>query len=300
MFDYIMQAGDRVVYNCDKERRHWGGAARIDGKGLEDGALGTIIGRNRYQRHYGRFGIDCYSVPKPGIYAQDGPAIVKWDGFNETSLESYDIEMVDQEAYKDRYQRLWVNDKRDINVKGPELNTRVFVGNLPDTKCWEQDIVETTRDNLVGRVEHINFHLDLDSRGYCYDIAIKSPDGTFSSGTTFVHDSEIKTVIRGNVWNLYHKKRLVFADLRDEIAFWMGMYKYEEVRNPDCNLYVWTLNEIKAAVKNGLGDFARVSNMPAFIPVDYSDRFGLIRMNNRRLGEKARAEFLRGFRLKAA
>lgn len=68
-----LRVGDRVVMQMDKEARSWGR------KGPEDGTEGTIIGKYRATVHRLRYGIDT-SFWKPGVYEQDGVAIVHWDG----------------------------------------------------------------------------------------------------------------------------------------------------------------------------------------------------------------------------
>ena len=130
-FEHIMQAGDRVVYNADNESRSWGCAHH------PNGALGTIVKRHRVERWYGRTGIDCFSVLQPGLYSFDAGAVVKWDDSDETTIESYNIDPADSTVYEERYEKLWVADTRDINIKRDELDNKLFVKPLPDTKFWE-------------------------------------------------------------------------------------------------------------------------------------------------------------------
>jgi hypothetical protein len=113
-----------------------------------------------------------------------------------------------------------------------------------------------------------------------------------NGGTTWVNESDMTLIRRGNVWKHFNGEKLVFADLREEADFFSLLGHTEEVRNPACNLYKWEKDEVLKAVRDGIVDGF---TMGGGIFGQGFARINAVRFRDRELGERVRQETIRGF-----
>lgn len=301
MLNHILRAGDRVRMKMDSESRNWGRP------GVEDGVLGTITGRHRAT------GIIESRYPcltrEPGIYAKDAGILVQWDEYPEgadpSDMEYNHVNAVWLEPadsflkeYKARLDAEWpvrlangeVNPDFDIIKVGDKLDNLERIGDLPETEFWELDIVSW--NGIRHRICRVNYNRWGPERLHCYDMEEVDENNVYHrTGSTTVDPSELILIERGNVWREAHGEPAVFRDLDEETAFATNMGRSTSVRNPANNLYCWNLDEVLEAIRNGLAD-GFTNGTPLF---STNPRINARIFHDRELGERVRAETLKGF-----
>lgn len=284
--DRLMIKGDRVIMNMDMESR-----GHLGDKYPPDGTLGTFQGCSRILRYRGRTGSDRYFY-EPGIYEVDGVAIIEWDN-GSTAVDGWSHHMEDTNEYNRRFKAY----HETKHTAGSDENA-VRLGDLPETKFWEGDIVKAiipfSHELNRLRVSSIQWHWDKDARGWCYHVEWVNEDNSYARmGSTYLHDVELELIERGNVWREAHGEELNFNDFSEKVSFEKLMGRYKEVRNPASNLYSWSKDEVLKAIKDGIVDgFSMPNGLFGGDP-----KIQAVRLTNREIGEQLRKETINGFGL---
>lgn len=286
MLSNIIRVGDRVVFKQPKDYY----PSKDD---PADGMQGTVVGKERYIDYRARFG---FVIMQEGVYQVDGCPQVAWDDGNNTTYRGHDLEMVDADEYKRRLNAYHERKKNESWIAiDAELDNRVRIGDLPETKAWEQDFVRVTSRHGIeyGVIEGIEYHwLRDDVKEISYRFRIVDADKNETGGTTYARESEIEVLERGNVWKYFHNEPLSFKDLKEEASFYAGLGQSTEVRNPANGLYSWTLAEAMQAIKDDLIDSISVGS----VPFAMTSRINVTRFENRDLGKRLQAATLEGFK----
>lgn len=293
-----LRVGDTVVMQMDIDARYWGRS------GPEDGTIGTVVGKRRHKLFRTHFD-SIYSELEPGVYEKDGAPIIQWEDRPEPETASdMDIALVDQEEGERRYLEEWVKpvlQDKSISMSGQDnlLNNLVWLSYLPETNFYELDVVRFV-DNSMNRTENnegrpvyaaihkINYEWVPEREPHTYMISWYFADtGEYACmGSTYVGDSDLVLIERGNVWKHYHGQPTNFLSLKEEGTFAWGMNQAHEVRNPKTNLYSWTIEEALDAlsgdnpiggsisVSEGFGNGPHVS-VHKFLDPDLNERFRL-------------------------
>lgn len=287
--DKLLVPGDRVVMNMSAESREY-----VGDKYPPDGTQGTFLGRTRSKVYRGRTGLDAYFY-KPGIYEMDGCAIIQWDN-GSTEVDGWSHEMLDKVEYNRRFNEWHAIQDKPHNYGENEVK----VGELPETAFWEEDKVAFVDGHDFSsksvnrlRVQRIDY---ARAEGPCYWLEWVNENNSPIGVSTYGYGEDIRLLERGNVWKEVHGEELVFRDLQEELGFEKLMGRFKEVRNPTSNLFVWSLEEVLAAVRD---DVADCFSMPKSM-FSAERRISATRFDNREKGEKARAETLKEFAVKAA
>lgn len=283
------------------------------------GSTGTLVSRHRCVETRSRFGIDRYRS-EPGVYEFDGSWVVKMDNpelgvteFNgqpkgyQTAGYEFDVHPDSQEEYDRRYQELWVKpaheDKAfELTALESVLNNTVRVRDLPTSFAWEQDEIipkegyERYFDSgekcrlFVEEIEYPGLPSDFSE--IVYRVSCRDNEGNHRYGT-YIHESQVGDVIRGNVWKHENGHPLKFSSIEDEAAFHNGMGWAEETRNPKTDNYAWSIEEALDAVESGVVDLIRKSEVMAF----FSDRIYItcLKFKDEDLGKRLREKTLKGF-----
>jgi len=301
MLNHILRQGDRVRMRMSSDSRSYGQ------KGVPDGTLGTVAGRDRSPEFYEhRYPVSPYI--EPGVYTKDTQPIVIWDEYPD-GVDPMDPEYARVSAiwlepadtffkeYNLRAEKEWpvrlpngdVNPDFCIIKDGHRLDHLERVGDLPETDFWEQDLVSWHGQRY--QIRRINYDRWGPEKLHCYEMEEVDENNVYrQNGSTTVEPSELELIERGNVWRFHHGEEPIFHSLSQEISFAIGMNQTETVRNPSCNLYMWTMNEIHEGLKSGIVDgFMDPSYLKNLNRFTYSD---LIRYKNRDLGERIRQSTL--------
>jgi hypothetical protein len=286
MLSNVIRVGDRVVFNRPKDYYPSEGDPA-------DKMQGTVVSKERYIDHRARFG---FVIMQPGVYEVDGVPNVKWDNGTTTTYRGHNLDLVDAAEYE---QRLVVYRERNknehwVNVDA-ELENRVRLSDLPETKAWELDFVKVVSRHGVeyGIIEGIEYHWKReDTEEIRYRFRIVDTNKKECGGTTYARDSEIEVIERGNVWKHFHNEPLAFVDLHEEARFYAGLGQSKEVRNPRDGMYGWSLVEAMQAIKDDLIDSISVGN----IPFAMTSKISATRFENRELGKRLQAATLEGFK----
>lgn len=213
----MKQIGDTITLKVPKENSDWGYEP------APNGTKCTIVGFGDIA--WGRTN-NC-GIP-PGVYENRYSVNVK-----------FTVKGIEQRASIGSF----CFEERDIG----RLSDKVKLSDLPETKFWEWDIVRPANGKPIFKewglnlkIQSIQWRWEKDKRGYCY--MVESVDVPHS-GSTYGCDSELELVKRGKVWDYYHKNPLTFQDVREESQFYSALGRTKEVRNPNVNLYTWTLDE---------------------------------------------------------
>ena len=287
--DVILQTGDRVIHNMDKEARSWGR------KGPADGTLGTVLGFTKCKTHKARWGLDRYFY-SPGVYYQDGVPLILWDD-GSSEVSGWDHDLADTVELERRF-AAW----RKQNHNHGANHRLLRIEDLPETQFFELDIVQLKPGTQAAssfqdspkrlRVSSILWHIKPDERGQAYDVEWIDDDGNYARcGSTWLHDNELELLERGNVWREYVNEPLKFADIREELAFAHGTGKVHEQRNPANQLYSWSADEVLAAIRAGTVDSMNLT--PGLF--GGKTRPTAYRCEDRDLGERVRAYTIEGF-----
>lgn len=236
----LLQIGDKVVFKISPERRAWMDTY----KDIPDGTEGIVCGFYDAIIYESRVPV---LVHQPGVYHRKG-AVSVWLKDGRVVPGDWSIEMADKDQEK----------RRDATLRGADgmLRTeQVRLGDLPETKFWEQDKVRVRfpykRDEQVVTIDHIDYHHMHKRRGDgspwpFYDVRYAE------GGTTSVEESWVELIERGNVWKYHNNQPLSFADLEEEANFFQLVGQTEEMRNPANGCYSWTKDEVLEAIENGI------------------------------------------------
>lgn len=236
----LLQIGDKVVFNVDPEYRAW----TNDYQDVPDGTEGVVCGFYDAVIYESRIPVFTHH---PGVYHRRGAASV-WLSDGRIVPGGWSIEMVDKDEEK----------RRDIALRdadGVRHTEQVRLGDLPDTKFWEQDRVCVRFPNSEwGEQKMIISHID-----YYYMHSCRCDGSPFpfygvrfmKGGQTSAEELWIELIERGNVWKYYNNQPLSFADLKEEADFFRLVGQTREVRNPKNDRYSWTKDEVLAAIRDG-------------------------------------------------
>jgi hypothetical protein len=267
----LLRIGDRVMFYVPEDHR--GYTHTYDS--IPDGTEGTICGffdaidfRDRFR---GKKNSGVYHTNGcPSVLLKDG-RIVPGDHF---------VELIDKEE----------KSKRNKILRGEHgilKDQSIYLGELPETKFWEFDLVSTERgETTIVQVDYSRIHKTCQDGSPWPIYEIKLPTG----GTCWVTEDSISLVKRGNLWNYYHNEPLVFTDLQEEGSFFIIIGEAPEIRNPANGLYKWTKDEVIAAIKSGLIHGFTISQ---FITPHICAR----RFNNEELGARVAKATMEGFTL---
>lgn len=310
MLNNIALPGMKVVMNMDSYTRSYRGKDTPP-----NGTVGILAYRNRSVFFKERIGshIGAYT---PGVYAEDTSWNVIWEGQCKVhSISSTDVEIHpdDKNRYDERAETLWygpvINDKIiGYATREKELDNSVRIQDLPETKFYEGDVVESQTERFHASNEGFEFVISRinysftqymqeanDDRGQLYDgtwIDPKTGEYARRGSLIGVCDKHYNLVRRGNVWKHYHGETPEFRSLVEEATFYSSLGYRQEVRNPASGLYLWSLEEFKQAVKDGIVDCMTMGGL--LLP---HDRINAYRFINRDLGERLRQETVKGFSL---
>ena len=286
MLSEMMRPGDRVVFKRGTDYY------AADGDPAEDGAQGVVRQKCRITNYQERFGL---VVREPGVYELDGPVIIEWDNGLVSQPNGYKLEMVDKDEYERRLKEYHARVKEIGWVAADaECDNRVRIGDLPTSKAWEQDFIKITSAKHgieYGVVAGIDYYHHDELGKVTYRFNITDENKNITGGQTYAREDEIEVLERGNVYKHYNGKPVTFKDLQEEAAFYAGMGKSEEVRNPANKLFSWTLVEVLAAVREGIVDSISVSN----VPFAMTTKISATKFSDEELGARLRAATLAGW-----
>lgn len=286
ILDRYLRIGDRVVMQMDKEARNWGRP------GVADGTPGVVIGFHRYERHVPRVG---GFGRKPGVYMCNGSGVVSWITGEHTTPGAGDLKWLTDHAKLDK-------ERGADKAWNDAFETDQFISDLPMLPFWEHDIVRDKtgrvqmgdRDDGLLRIRNIEYHnlsrkRDDGSPMPIYNI--EAPEG--NSGYTWTDNDHLELVERGNVWKWFNGERdkIKWPDLKAEAHFHKWLGACDEVRNPRTTYYTWELDDIRTGLRDNLIDAPSVSQ--GFFGAGPSTH--CYRFHDRDLGERVRAEALKGF-----
>jgi hypothetical protein len=279
--------GDRIVFNMDRETRGWHGRGVPD-----DGAVGTIVGKTRFIRHESRTGVGR-AFREPGIYEQDGTSILRFDGADEDvqGWNNY-INFADPITEQQRRDE-WINHEIKCTIaRGDYFRNSVRIGDLPDTPFWEGDRVTVAgerREYFI--VQGISYGGWGPQKADCYNLSAYDLVTGQSAYSTSRGLESLTLESRGNVWREAHGEPLVFSSIAEETGYAESVGRTTEVRNPASGIYSWTKDEALDAIEAGIADGF---TMP-MVPFANHRTISMRRFHDRDLGERVRAETLKGF-----
>ena len=300
-YAFNVQPGDLVVMKMDSEARSWGR------KGPPNGTEGVVAGFYRATIFEGRTGVGRF-FREPGVYEKNGAPLVLWNkevpDLVPEAASVHEIEFKDSEVKKRRFAEYHALPEADFTLRRDLADHTVRLGDLPETKFWEGDIVNVPVDHdfydpdFLLRVTSIQFNWAKDvvddPRGMCYHVEfVHARTREYAQrGTTYLHDNILTLVERGLVWKEEHGEPLVFASLMAEADFHNSVGRTIEVRNPASQLYSWTKDEALDAIRIGIADAMSVGSM---VLDPCTTRISVRRFKDRDIGERVRAATMEGF-----
>ncbi len=286
----FIEINDKVVVNVSAESRSY---AVYPPNGLP----GTVVGFNQYDHVHDRL---CKG--KTGIYSKRGAPLVRFEDRTGRFFSASDLAFVEPGL---KEARMAARAARGGYETDEEYSTDTWLRELPETAIWEGDTVNVLLPNRKGfggpyedsatsavlKVTSIDYGKENDD---LYPTRF-NVHGTYangaSTGTIFVQAKDLVLVDRGNLWRHHNNTPLVFKDILDEIKFANMMHKVEEIRNPESQLYTWTLVQAVTAIRQGVADALGVHHgLFGSGPTTRVSRF-----EDRELGERVRAKTLAGF-----
>ena len=277
----LLEIGDEVVFKVDPEARHWTNIY----DNVPDGTKGVVCRIHDAIMYYGRTRV---LVHAPGVYhTKGGTTILLPDG--RLIPGNYSVTMTDQveERRRDGLRR----DKRGVFQE-----TYIRLGDLPPTPFWEEDKVLVHRHDgdvelVVKGISYHQLHERNEDGSPCNAYEVHHADGWQTGASADM----MELIERGNVWKYHHGEPLSFESLAEEVAFFTTIGRTEEVRNPESELYDWTLEQALQAIKDGIGH----GFTNGMIPFANVERISVKRFQNEDLGRRVAAETLRGFNVAA-
>lgn len=277
----LLEIGDEVVFNVDPERRAWTNTYDT----VPDGTKGVVCGFGDAVIYEPRIPV---LVRQPGVYHCRG-AVSVWLEDGRIVPGDWCIALTNQPEQQRR-------DAARRNDDGLLRTKYVRLGDLPDTKFWEQDKVRvrfphdgSVREMVITHISYGDmFNTRADGSPWPF-YGVRYAEG----GQTSAEESWIELVERGNLWRYHHGQTPVFTDLKEEASFFQLIGQTEEVCNPRSGYYSWTKDEVLAAIKSGIVHGFSVSS--GFF--GSSPHISALRFHDESLGERVAAETLRGFHL---
>jgi len=273
----LLEIGDEVVFKVDPETRRWTNTY----KDVPDGTKGVVCRIHDAIMYYGRTRV---LVHAPGVYhTKGGVTILLPDG--RLVPGNYSVTMTDQVEQKRR-------DVLKRNERGVFKETYTRLGDLPPTPFWEEDKVLVRRHDgdtelVVKNINYRQLHERNEDGSRCNAYEVHHSEG-WQTGAS---EDTMELVERGNVWKYHHGEPLSFKTLAEEAAFFTTIGRTEEVRNPESELYHWTLEQALQAIKNGIGH----GFTNGIIPFANKRSISVKRFLDEDLGRRVAAETLRGF-----
>lgn len=277
----LLEIGDEVVFKVDPERRAWTNTYDT----VPDGTKGIVCGFGDAVMYEPRVPV---LVHQPGVYHRRGEVSV-WLADGRIVPGDWSITMTNHAEQQRRDAAL-----RDAN--GRLRTKQVRLGDLPETKFWEQDKVRvhfphngSVENMIVARISyHDMYNTRADGSPWpFYDVRYAE------GGQTSAEESWMELAERGNVWKHFHGQTPVFADLKEEASFYQLIGQTEVVRNPSNGYYSWDKDEVLEAIKSGLVHGFSVSS--GFF--GSGPHISALRFNDESLGARVAEETLRGFDL---
>ncbi len=226
-------------------------------------------------------------------------------------FSDFSIPLVDQDEVKLRLQNEWrtpVVEEKTISrhEQTVKLLNIQRIGDLPDTMAWEGDRITSDRPALAqmgqrhdGKPVHMRVHMinykwvPHEPHTYMINWHFDETGEYAGMGSTYISDTDIKEVVRGNVWKHYNGQPLSFASLQEEVGFAHDMFMTEEMVNPKDNLYRWTKDEALQAIQD---DYAHGFTMGGALMSP--GQISLYRFKNNDLAQRVRQEVLQGFNMR--
>ena len=272
--------GDEVEACIDNNSRAWGYNPIANGvKGKIVGFAPIAYGRTQ---NFGR---------RPGIYLNRNWVQVDFENGEQHCLNSCNVKHVDAALHESRYAAY-----RALSDEGRDsVDAEDRIGDLPETPFIEGDIVDMADDfgYHQGKVMHIEY----------LQLGMRYPEGAPICTVSVDHagqystyvDNRLVLVERGNVWKREQGLPLVFADTKEEAAFYADIGRTKELRNPANGLYKWTKDEILDAIQNGTAHgFCMSSGFFGGGPTPYAVRF-----LDEEVGKRVAEYTLKGFAVEA-
>lgn len=283
MLGEILKVGDTVVVNIPDENWKWG----CNPVGKQNGVKAKVVGFGEiHNTRIQSFGME------PGVYVNHSWVDIEAQGKREPiHISSCFVDLEDKEEEKRRLRKY-----RDA---GGYLASKVRLRDLPETKLWEGDEVRWVGEQSCPwgerRIQVASINYDYFGQ-MCDDGVTPMPQYNISpiggGGYVAVRETDLELVQRGNVWKHYHGEKIQFASLEEEVVFADMIGQVDEVKNPANDLYVWTLDEVLAAIRDGTADGIAVSN--GLFGTSKSTRAK--RFRDRDLGRRVATETLKGFK----
>lgn len=277
----LLEIGDEVVFNVDRETRDW--TKTYDN--VPDGTKGVVCRIHDAIIYQGR--TQVYGR-EPGVYhAKGGTTILLPDG--RLIPGNYNVTMTDHAEQKRR-------DALKRNERGVFQETCIRLGDLPPTPFWEEDKVLVHRPNgdvelIVKGISYHRLHERNEDGSRCNAYEVHHVEGWQTCASADI----MELIERGNVWKYHHDEALSFETLKEEAAFFTAIGRTEEVRNPETELYGWTLEQALQAIKDGTGH-CFTNDM---IPFANVRSISVKRFLDEDLGRRVAAETLKGFNVAA-
>ncbi len=280
---YGPKIGDEIIVTVPKENRDWGYDP------CRDGSKGKIIEFG--ETYEGRTG----SYNLPGVYHNKYWFVILLESGKKVNLGSHCVDYLDPNLDTIRLKEV----QEEIRTKtSRQLDKEKFVRPLPETDCYEGDIIrilgEGYRD-MKGqeyRIVSLNYHYidtfcnDNVTEKPIYDFATRFPNDEgvlFECGTCSVNRKNSELVSHGNVWKYHHGEELSFNSEEEEIKFWCSLSGLkDEVKNPITGDYNWrNIDHFKKALYDDIID-GRESSTFRFV--------------DRSIGEKVRQYMIKNFK----
>lgn len=325
MMSHSFERGDKVFLIADPERRAWTKVPYPDNEpAVVIEVLRVPIYRERTGHSKGR-SVDRHNFRyQSGTYMVDGPIRVYVPRLElNLDLSGHEVQHADPVVLAEREAR----DKELAKQFGMDRGRDERIGDLPETKFWEGDLVRVTCKHpsyaadpvinvqswltpeaweerkklnpdptvcVITRVGYsdINKTCNDGSPYPMYSISYKLGGGMCMSFT----EAEIELVERGNIWKWYHDEPIEFGSLQEEANFAKLVSECEEVMNPKRKLYLWSLDEALQAIRDGIAHGFNTSTF-SLVPISEGTpaRIVVHRFNNEELGKRVAAATLEGF-----
>jgi hypothetical protein len=307
----LMKIGDRVMAKMDKEARSYRSEYYVP-----DGRKGTIVSIVRGKRILDVFGSHIKYGLKPGIYSANTSVMVQWDFETGDPREVlapmvadvYSTYLVDPELEKQRYDELWpvknadgsFNIEFDMIKADYELGEYRFERELPPFKFWPRDVVniEASFDDVTEKypgcyalVTSANFHWQDDENDeLTYNVQFFDSTGKSLFGTS-CRESHLSLVKRGPLYCEIHGIEYEFKDDVDKLSHETFMERANEIRNPNCGLYRWTIGEAVSFIRSGKADVIRYGST-----LGLSQRVSVYKCEDEELGKRIREVTIEGWK----
>ena len=275
MINQLIRVGDVVIITIEGESRAWGYNP------CPDGTRATVLGFTEI--HYGR--LSGVGLP-PGVYANRSWVKLRLDDGREHTEYHGRLALADAAEYERRLVAFRAHQQEHPDDRGEE-----FLRELPETPFWEGDIVRVRMD---GPEYYVVVHIDY------ANLAAATAQGphpayrirhhVFGHELTVAAD-DVLLFERGRVWKFFHDEPITFRDLKEEAEFFDRLGHTDEVRNPASGLYAWAINEVLAAIRDGIAHGFTVSSGFFGTGPGISGK----RFRNAELGARVAAATLAGF-----